>query len=138
MTHFISKKDIISTIAYCGISQSPYVFPKNLEKALDALGQRIDKKKIFNSKLEKSIGLEMIDRNMRLLVKDLIFNTPEIAIWNVTQVEQNVGITDPKDEARTVKFAGTSRYGAMQEQDLSFIDLDALSQNVCKMLCEAK
>ena len=138
MTKIISKTDIISAIAYWGIRQSPYVFPKNLGNSLHALNKKIDEKDIFKSKDKDKIDslMEMTEDYIAMLVKDLIFNTPEITLWNITQVEQNNGIIDPEDKARTVHYAGTRRYGAMQSNDKSFIDLHALAQNVCKMLCE--
>ena len=138
MTKIISKTDIISAIAYWGIRQSPYVFPKNLGNALHALNKKIDEKDIFKSKIKNEIDgyAEMTEKEITQVVKDLIFNTPEINLWNITQVEQNNGIIDPEDKARTVHYAGTSRYGSMQSPDKSFIDLHALAQNVCKMLCE--
>lgn len=141
MEKLISKNDIISAIAYWGIQQSPYLFPKNLAEALTAVGKRIDEKKLFDSKAESGMPnsyLEFEAKDFIKLIKDLIFNTPEIAIWNVTQVEQNNGITDPNDEKRTIKFTGTSRYGSMQDEDNSFIDLDALRMNICNMIFNDK
>ncbi|MFA6570395.1 MAG: hypothetical protein WCT77_04085 [Bacteroidota bacterium] len=134
----ITKNEIIAAITYWGIRQSPYDFPVNLENALIALSKKIDEKKIFKTPEKKTTNsyLEITDEQITDLIKDLIFNTPEIAIWNVTKIEQDKGITDPNDEKRTVKFAATSRYGAMQVADRDFIDLDALRQNVCGMLYE--
>lgn len=138
MTKVISKQDILSSIAYWGIQQSPYAFPDNLQEALISLSARIDKKKIFKTskKISMDSFLEITEDNLRNLVKDLIFNTSEISIWNITKIEQDKGITDYKDKKRTVKIAATSRYGKMQSEDLSFIDLDALRKNVCNMLWE--
>lgn len=132
----VSKDRIISAIAYCGIQQSPYLFPKNLEKALTALGKAIDEKGIFNAEgknvLDNYKGFEEVE--LRDLLKNLVFNTPEIQIWNVTQVEQDNGIKLWDDKKRTIKYAATSRYGAMQSEDNDFIDLDALRSNVLGML----
>ena len=136
MTQLITKTDIISAFSYWGVILSPYVFPKNLQEALESLSKRIDKKKIFKCSEKYSMDsfLEVNEGTLMSLVKDLIFNTPEISIWNVTKMEQDKGITDYKDKRRTVKFSATSRYGKMQAEDFSFIDLDALRQNVCNML----
>lgn len=136
MTTVITKNDIISAVAYCGIRQSPYLFPKNLEVALKALEKSIDSKKIFESPEKRnSKGYAVLENSeIQKIVEDLIFNTPEIQIWNVTQVEQDNGITRHDDPKRTIKFAATSMAGPLQSQDRDFIDLDALRQNVCGMI----
>ena len=138
METIITKNDLTSAIAYWGIKQSPYAFPKNMEAALVALEKRIDEKNIFKSPDKKVIDSYKTigNKELKSLIDDLIKNTPEVAIWNVTQVEQNNGITDPKDEKRTVKFAATSRFGPMQPEDNDFIDLDALSMNVYGMVSD--
>ena len=138
MTQLITKADIISAFSYWGIVLSPYVFPKNFQEALEALSKRIDKKKIFKSSEKYSMDsfLEVNRSELMSLLEDLIFNTPEISIWNVTKMEQDKGIKDYKDKRRTIKISVTSRYGKMQSADLEFIDLDALRQNVFKMLWE--
>jgi hypothetical protein len=134
----ITKNDILSIMAYCAIRQSPYDFPLNLESALTALAKRIDEKNIFKSPKKKTTGayLQMDYQKIIELIKDLVFNTPEIAIWNVTKFEQDKGITDPNDEKRTVKFAAVSIDGPLQPEDRDFIDLDALRMNVSGMLCK--
>lgn len=142
MTIIITKFDIISAIAYCGIQQSPHLFPENLDGALIALEKRIDERRIFKSPRKKNdvnIFLEIEQSELMPLIRELIFNTPEISIWNVTKMErETLGITDHKDAKRPVKLSGTSRYGEMQPEDMDFIDLDALSQNVCNMILNAQ
>lgn len=133
----ISKKDILSAIAHWGIRQSPYIFPKNLEAALNAVSAAIDNKKIFPDKGAPrgpqdyaEITVEKLDA----LLEELIHKTPEVNIWNVTQVEQEMGITDPEDEKRTVKFGSADRHGNHQSEDYSFIDLYALHNNVLTLI----
>ncbi len=132
----ISKNNIISAIAFFGIKQSPYSFPTNLESALTAVEKRIDEKQLFKSpkKKQNNSYLSISPTEMKSLINDLIFNTPEIAIWNITKFEQDQGFTDPNDKDRPIKLAFTSSDGPMQSEDRDFIDLDALSNNVCGML----
>lgn len=137
MQIIISKKDIIAAVAFWGIKQSPYFFPKNLEIALTALSKRIDEKKIFKTTMPAQSPddyLEITEDKLKVLINDLIFNTPEVAIWNVTKTEQTAGITDPTDEKRTVKFGGADRTGPWETADNSFIDLYALEQNVFTLM----
>ncbi len=131
----ISKHSLIAAIGYCGIRQSPYDFPLNLERALDAVSKRIDSANVFKSTEKKSVGsyLSTTPAEAKKLIHDLVFNTPEIAIWNVTKREQDNGITDPNDEKRTVKYAFCSSDGTSSRQDVDFIDLDALVMNVYGM-----
>ncbi len=130
------KKSILAAIVYWGIQQSPYNCPANLTNALAAVSARLDEKGIFGEGIEsvQSFNYDAV----RELVKDLIYNTPEIAIWNISKEEQNAGIADIKDERRANVISGTSRYGNLQESDKSFVDLDALCHNVLKTITESE
>jgi len=136
MEKVISKNQIIAAIAYWGVIQSPYLFPKNLDAALLAVSNRIDEKHIFKSPKKGDFNsmIQTSEEKICLIINDLINKTPEIAIWNVTQAEQNAGIIDPLDKNRTIKFNAACRMGPMQSDDMSFIDLSALEHNVCKTL----
>jgi hypothetical protein len=132
----ISKSDILSAVACCGIEQSPYIFPKNLQDAITALSNKIDAENIFASpiKLSASSYRVFIDEQAVLnLIDHLIKDTPEIAIWNVTQKEQYNGITDARDPQREIKNILISRCSIPPEDD-DFIDLDALVRNILAML----
>ncbi len=136
MKTIITKNEIICAVAYYGIYQCPYNTPDELEKALKALVKRLDSKGIFNSLTKSTIDnhVEFTSKQINSLLEDLIFNTPEIAIWNVSKSERKKGITDPNDPKRTVTFSATSRHGQMQPDDQGFIDLHALQMNVFRML----
>lgn len=68
------------------------------------------------------------------LIDRVVKQTPEIAIWNVTQVEQDAGITDPEDPKRSIKYGLVSMHGSHQRADRDFIDLDALVRNVANSI----
>ena len=109
-------------------------FPKNLEAALEALSKSIDNLGIFKNSEKRGHYLEVQDdKAFYDLFETLIFDTPEISIWNVTQVEQNNGITKHDDPARKVKFGFVGR-GIHTAEDNDFIDLDALTRNAFSML----
>ena len=131
----LSKSDILAALAYCAVKQSPYDFPKNLQVALEKAAEYIDGSKVFesNTKLETKSYKHFTDDELYKFVKDIIFNVKEIALWNVTKIEQDNGITDPEDPNRSVKFSFVSR-NSCPAPDLDFIDLDALHRNVLNML----
>lgn len=135
MTQVITKSAIISALACCAIQQSPYLFPAGLEKALQAVSDRLDGLMLFPSKDKKSINsyLEMPKEHIEVLIKDLIHNTPEVGVWNLTKFELDKGITDPNDPNRPVKFGVASRYDH-PKADYDFIDIWALERNVCAMV----
>lgn len=134
MTVVVTKSDIIAAIAYCGIRQSPYHYPKNLSEALAVLSVSIDKAHIFDSDKKRGHYLKVEDFKWFYdVIKKLIFDTPEIAIWNVTQVEINEGITDPEDPRRKVKYGLVGR-GIGIPEGRDFIDLDALARNVYNLI----
>lgn len=139
MKTIITKSDIISALAAMAIKQSPYTFPRNLQAALGEVGRRIDELGLFKSteKREYASYLEMQNEHIYTLVNDLIKQTPEVAIWNVTKYEQDMGITDPNDPNRPVKFGFVSRDSG-PKADFDFIDLDALCRNVVNMLIPIK
>jgi hypothetical protein len=133
MNLVISKVDILSALSYCSIRQSPYDFPKNLEKALVAASKKLDE--FFGEHEKSSISsYKMVSiKEIRELLKDLVFNIPEISIWNVTQIESDKGITGPNDPKRTVKYSFVGR-GIHTNADEDFIDLDALRRNMENMI----
>ena len=135
-TAIITKNDILSVMTYWAIRQSPYNFPLNLESALTSLSKKIDELEIFKSPKKKTPGAyrKMDVEEISALIKFLVFEIPEIAIWNVTKLEQDNGITDPNDEKRTIKYSFVSATGSNTSEDRDFIDLDALRGNVTQML----
>ena len=100
-----SKSEILAAVAYCGVKQSPYAYPKNLIESLAALSKKIDDEKIFESPVKHDYqSYRTFDTYKELdqLIEHLIKSTPEISIWNVTQIEQDNGITNAEDPNRTV------------------------------------
>lgn len=131
----ISKVDILSALSYWGIRQSPYDFPKNLEKALAAASKRLDEFFGEHDKLSVSSYKVTNVEEIRKVIKDLVFNVPEIAIWNVTQIEIDNGISDPEDPKRTIRYSFAGR-GIKSKADVDFIDLDALRRNMENIIAE--
>lgn len=131
----VTKTNIISAIAYWAIRQSPYDVPQKLEAAIEALSKRIDEKGIFESTEKKSMQSykEIDGQEIFKLVTDLCHNTPEVAVWNITQYELDKGFTDPNDVNRPVKFGTSSRYDHPKAH-YDFIDLDALARNATNMI----
>lgn len=131
--YIVTPNDIISALAYWAIRQSPYWVPKNLQLALEAAQKHIVKmydesdKKSIQSYKSRSL------KDISSCIKSVIFDVPEIAIWNVTQVEIDNGITDPDDPSRSVRFGMVGR-GITTPEDKDFIDLDALHRNVLEQV----
>ncbi len=135
MTKIISKNDIISAMSYCAVRQSPYTFPKNLQIALQSLSDKIDEKLIFESSVKQNVKSykEVDNDQLYNLIKDLVYSTPEIAIWNLTQYELDKGFTDPDDDNRPILGLIVGR-GVNPQPDYDFIDLDALVRNVTNLI----
>ena len=105
-TVVVSFHGIIAAIAYWGIRQSPYTYPKNLTVAMDALEKRMIELNIFKDSEKKSGGsyLSIDTKELEAFLTNLIKHTPEIAMWNITQKELDMGITDAEDDNRPVKW----------------------------------
>ena len=128
--NIVSSHSILSSLAYWGIRQSPYLYPKNLEKALDAVFDNLVAWGIFPvDKKAHTSYRRFTDKELLALIERVVKETPEVAIWNVTQVEQDAGITDPEDPKRSVRYGFVSRYDG-PPADRDFIDLDALIRNI--------
>lgn len=111
-------KTILGELANCAVTQSPYMYPDNLSKALkefhDALMKFIPKSSITQ------IGRETIwttsCTKLHDLVKKAISVCPIIQQWNVSK-------------KGNVQISFTSRYDTTY-LDYDFIDLDALARNI--------
>ena len=127
----VSKSAILASLAYCAIKQSPYERPANLEAALDAVSKKIDELKLFASDRKQSYDSynSFTCKELQEIIGAIVHIVPEVAIWNVTKVEQDNGITSPDDPNRSVKMSFVSRF-SITDADKDFIDLDALSRNV--------
>lgn len=131
----ISKNDILSSLAYCAIRQSPYNYPENLLNALQDVSNYLDNMGIFKStaKHDYDSYLHVNEKYLLNLITQIIKNVLSVSIWNVSKVEQNNGISDPNDTNRTNKHAFVSRY-SYPTPDYDFIDLDALIRNTFNMI----
>lgn len=136
MKRIISRQGIISAIAYWAVFQSPYDHPIGLEKALLAVANKIDQMEAFKSNKKGTLECfeEFTHEELVALLSDLIFHVPEINIWSIAKSEQDKGITDPHDDRREITFSGFTRFGPLQSPDNSFVDLNAMHQNVLEML----
>jgi hypothetical protein len=112
---FVTKGQLLGTIAKYAVQQSPYHRPDNLEVVLDKFNDLIapafDKADLGVGEFSERVTLEaFISRFLRRI--------PEYEAWN----ERKNGNDAP------MKF--TSRYDTGENPDDDFIDLDALERNV--------
>lgn len=112
---FVTKSQLLGTIAKYAVQQSPYHRPDNLEVVLDKFNELIspafDKQPLKVGEFSDRISLEaFVSRHLAKI--------PEYVAWN----DRKNGNDAP------MKF--TSRYDTDSNPDDDFIDLEALERNV--------
>ena len=116
---FISNGSIIAEVAKWAISQSPYLYPDNLEGVLVQL------KASLARELCDDFGYEYpdIDQLQRVISRNLR-DIPEYVAWN------------ERKNGNDAKYNFTSRHDGPTDPDNDFIDLDALERNVALALTQ--
>jgi len=112
---FVTKSELLGTIAKYAVSQSPYHRPDNLELVLDKLNEAISP--VFD-RADLGVG-EFSDRvSLEAFISRHLAKIPEYVAWN----ERKNGNEAP--------LQLTSRYDTGEDPDNDFIDLEALERNV--------
>lgn len=101
----VSLNSVIGHLAMWAVRQSPYGFPKNLDKGL----------KEFRKAYKPPEYQKMTIKQLQTFITEAISKSPIIVSWN-----------NPKKGKHTMVF--TSRYDTIKP-DYDFIDLTALGRN---------
>jgi len=101
----VSKNSVVGHLAMWAVRQSPYGYPKNLDKGL----------KEFRKNYTPPTYQRMKIKQLQTFIASAINKSPTIKSWN-----------NPKKG--THKFVFTSRYNSIKP-DYDFIDLTALGRN---------
>jgi len=109
----ISKKDILSALAYCIVNQSPYNNPE-VSSALGAFDKRLSDYYF----MEEDSFREFSYDELRNLINEQVFESiPEIRVFNDAKIKTDA------------PFLFIDRYTTINP-DYDFIDLTALAHNV--------
>lgn len=122
----VSVNDIMGEIAKYAILQSPYLFPKDLEKALvefeRAITSLLEKKEIPDTPGQRRY-YQLDDRwDLEEVIMVAIGKCPLIVAWN-----------EPK-KGKEREFMFVSMHDGKRDPDYDFIDLHALAGNVANAL----
>lgn len=109
----ISKKDILSALAYCIVRQSPYNNPE-VSSALGAFDQRLSDYYFIE---EDSFREFSYDELSNLINEHVFESIPEIRVFNDAKIKTDA------------PFMCVDRYTSIKP-DYDFIDLTALANNV--------
>jgi hypothetical protein len=101
----VSKGTVVGHLAMWAVRQSPYGYPKDLEKGL----------KEFRKNYAPGVFQRMKIKQLQVFIVSAIDKSPTIKSWN-----------NPKKGKHTMVF--TSRYSGVKP-DYDFIDLTALGKN---------
>jgi hypothetical protein len=114
----ISERNVLSTFAANAVAQSPYHRPDSLERAIDALRDKV--KPAFDAVPKEHLGFITTDaRGLRgWITEEFLMEIPEVAAWN----ERRNGNQAP--------YGFSSRYDEPHPDD-DFIDIGALARNIC-------
>jgi len=112
---YVTKSQLMGTIAKYAVQQSPYHRPDNLEKVLDKFNEAISP---AFAKAPMGVGEFSDWLTLEAFVSRFLRAIPEYEAWN----DRKNGNDAP------MKF--TSRYDTEGNPDDDFIDLEALERNV--------
>jgi hypothetical protein len=123
-----NEKDLLSSLAFWSVKQSPSGIPRNLEIVLDKYKDHI--KPYFDKLNKEDLGfIEMDLKTLKKFIRGNLITIKEFQEWNLSELELKNGISID-DEGRG-EFCN-QYITAFDEPDImyDFIDLDALVRNV--------
>jgi hypothetical protein len=121
----VTKKDIISWVAFWGVQQCSTYVPFEMEKVLLLVEKKL--KPVFE---DAKYGSKSFTRKQLFDLVNGLLNIPELRKWNLTKTEFDKGI-DPDAPERENIFGSTSRYDTYKDYNVNdFIDLNALVRNI--------
>lgn len=112
---FVTKGQLMGTIAKYAVQQSPYHRPDNLETVLDKLNELISP--LFD-KADLGVGEFSDLLSLEAFLHRHLAQIPEYVAWN------------DRKNGNEAPFQFTSRYDTETDPDDDFIDLEALERNV--------
>jgi hypothetical protein len=125
----VSRRQLVASLAYCGISQSPYTLPDDFMSVLLQFDLSLSKRWTTD---EPCLGFMDFTRDsLADLLRSTLMAIPQFVDWNLSAAEKAAGVK--VDDDRRTPFIFTSRFREPKTQ-CDFIDLDALIRNICNLV----
>lgn len=126
----VTEKEVISTLAYQAIYQSP-VFPKEMLTVLEKYSALLKSEFFSNAKKLGTfeyieIGIEGVNS-----MANALRQIPEFLNWNLSENEMAAGVH--MDDPKRSMFCFTSRFSGPSLHD-DFIDIDAFVRNFASVI----
>jgi hypothetical protein len=126
----VTISNVLASIAFCGVNQSPVNYPRKLDIVLKKMEEIIMNTFDcpFNDFYIKNFEDE---ESLRKWLYETLFKIPEFQEWNLSENEYKNGVS--VDNENRPQFNFISRETKINK-DNDFIDLDACIGNIVRML----